>query len=280
VFIAGQLFSPTAAAGRRGPSNSPLRAAAASLRARNPALSVDRAITIRNSAESAYFHAFEDIVNRLHHAYEAGVAQDRSVIAPARYEGHTPGGQLLQAYDPSVEVIFQARRQPILARRLIVVDRIRYHAETWREIAARVRPEPPPFDVGSRIVLDRNQPGAARRDCQGYDRLADALVARGYVRLDPSVLSVGQQKFVFSRARHVVGVNGSAFTNMVFSEPGRARFDAIVPQHWATSTFACLSCALGHSFSGHLVASWGRRSRLTSGLDRETAQEILKNCML
>ncbi len=274
VFVNGYLFTPTARV-VNSPHNPAARASFWRMAGKLAPSVADRVVHMRCGVERVYFHAFEDISSRLYFARKTGLAQGATAIAPGRWKSDGANARLVKGYAGAMPLVFQKPWQVLNANRVIVVHKPAYYADTWRSVADTVEPKAPARKFGPRIVLERTEPGAVKRDCDGYGILAQELVARGYDRLDPASLTLAEQKHVFSQAEHVVGVNGSAFTNMVFSPVGKTLFDSIVPQHQSTATFACLSASLGHRYRAHLVKSAGRRRRLTATLDRETAQTIL-----
>jgi len=60
---------------------------------------------------------------------------------------------------------------------------------------------------------------ATRRQLVNQTEVEDFLTRKGYVAIDPGTMSFEAQVAVFSRATHIVGVEGAAMSNLFFAPP-------------------------------------------------------------
>ena len=68
-----------------------------------------------------------------------------------------------------------------------------------------------------------------RRSMTNEPELCRALTRQGWYIAEPSQMSLREQISLFRGARHIAGVNGAGFTNLVFAQPG-IRVTAFMPE--------------------------------------------------
>lgn len=74
------------------------------------------------------------------------------------------------------------------------------------------------LSTGQRLLVGR-EPGQSRQ-VTGWETLRETLMAGGFAECFPGQLSVKEQARLFASADWVVGVHGSALTNLAFCRPG------------------------------------------------------------
>jgi len=67
-----------------------------------------------------------------------------------------------------------------------------------------------------KLLIRRN---SAMRHILNEEAVAEALVARGFVVVEPERLSLEEQVALYSRAQMVVGATGAAVANLIFCQP-------------------------------------------------------------
>ena len=77
---------------------------------------------------------------------------------------------------------------------------------------------PKELETGRRLLVGR-EPGQSRQ-VTGWQTVRETLVAGGFTECFPGQLSVKEQARLFASADWVVGVHGSALTNLAFCRPG------------------------------------------------------------
>lgn len=103
------------------------------------------------------------------------------------------------------------------------------------------------FASWDRIYLTRNS--YPRRRLINEDILLPFVEQAGYRVVVPESLSFADQVALFSRATHVVGNMGAAFSNLAFSPPG-VRVLVLATQHMAHDYFYDLVCHKGGEYYG------------------------------
>lgn len=93
--------------------------------------------------------------------------------------------------------------------------------QAWGRIARPARVSLPSEFIGEKIFLSRrNWAGSARPSYVNIDEIEAMAGARGYKIVRPEALSIPQQIRLMQSARIIVGEDGSALHNVIFSEPG------------------------------------------------------------
>jgi len=72
----------------------------------------------------------------------------------------------------------------------------------------------------AKIFVSRRLWHDDRRVIQNISDVEKAAAARGYTIIHPEKYSVAQQAAMFSRARAIIGEDGSGLHNVIFAEPG------------------------------------------------------------
>lgn len=103
------------------------------------------------------------------------------------------------------------------------------------------------FAGWDRIYLTRNS--YPRRRLINEDELLPAVEQAGYRVVVPESLSFADQVALFSRATHVVGNMGAAFSSLAFSPPG-VRVLVLATQYMAHDYFYDLVCHKGGEYYG------------------------------
>lgn len=105
-----------------------------------------------------------------------------------------------------------------------------FHPRALKAMQQRVLeqiPESADVEWPERIYLRRNS--GTRRLINGVE-VEKALVALGFVVVEPEILSFEQQVMLFSHAKDIVSATGAGCANMVFCRPG-TRFIVLMAKH-------------------------------------------------
>lgn len=86
----------------------------------------------------------------------------------------------------------------------------------------------PDKDLPDRIYVSRA--GASRRGIRNGEELSARLERDGFTVIDPSTLSLLQQRIMFASARTIVAAHGAALTNLAWSVPGTRMVELLPPQ--------------------------------------------------
>jgi len=103
----------------------------------------------------------------------------------------------------------------------------------------------------SRDMLTAERLFVSRKQWQGtrtidfHDQLENLMVERGFVVLHPEALSLAEQACMFAKARVIVGEDGSALHNIIFSAPG-ARLGVLMDPQRSNLWHAGICHLLGH----------------------------------
>jgi hypothetical protein len=116
-------------------------------------------------------------------------------------------------------------------------DAVRFARDTLAPQADASSPKP-----GKRVYLSR--PTNARRGMLNERMVAERLGRAGFVRVDPSRMSIDEQVEFFSDVEVMAGPGGAAFTNLLFA-PRSARALLLTPADVAVESFTSIAAALG-----------------------------------
>ncbi|MCP3680758.1 MAG: glycosyltransferase family 61 protein [Gammaproteobacteria bacterium] len=112
-----------------------------------------------------------------------------------------------------------------------------------------------------KILFRRN---STQRIVTNIAEIENALVAKGYVIVEPEKLSFLQQVQLVSNAKIIVGSAGSAFTNILFASQNTEIFILIgkcpTIRYWYWHNIACASGTTVNYILGEIVAKKRRGS--------------------
>jgi capsular polysaccharide biosynthesis protein len=97
-----------------------------------------------------------------------------------------------------------------------------------------------------KIFLSRREGGGRR--LMNEIALEQALRERGFVAVQPALLSVTEQARMLGSARCVVGAHGAALSNLVFAPPGALLLELFHPAH-KNRCYANLAAACQHRYA-------------------------------
>ena len=238
-------------------------------------LEVPRAIILRHPYEDRYIHFLADMLPGLIIADQLGIG-DLPILVGTRL-WNMP--------------FFQYLRRNVLAGRQIIVQRTRdiarvnkaYLLYPGRGVAEFLIPtaeqipaERPGVDPGEKLVLIRNLDVTNARPMDGYSALATELTDLGYSPLDPATLSIGEQKYVFSRASRIVSEYGAGLINMMFCQPADSTFfDTLILEDHLSPTFPLVAASLGVPVRFSVVASNAQAQRQATPMISEEARRAI-----
>lgn len=277
VYLNGRLFRPSVAE-KRPPHNHLLKRLSMKARARSEdRLRLDRVLLVRHVFGHIYFHAYHDVMTKIVWADQLGLDPSIPIVVSAKWAAGHYGSHFIKTRLASGrQVIFQDWDQVLTCSELFWLrppQFFRDHLDVVADSFDEDKPQDPP---GSRIVLVRRKKTHDDRLCKGMDILSDHLVGEGFSVIDPADYTIPEQKWIFSRAEHIIGENGSAFTNILFRRDKPLRMDVIIGSGAATTTFQALSAAYGFDIHSHLVHSSKDGDTTHIELDRETAFRIAR----
>ena len=191
-----------------------------------------------------YGHWIGELLPRIDLASQAGMLEGRTLLFPARCTPDAPGGYARMMRD-SLRAIGASRNAcasipsgGLRVERLEVVTpmgtvrtkRPEIH-QTFRRIAAQFQPT----ETGpARLYLTRD--GVGSRGIANEQEVQHLLAERGFVAVQPELMSLGDQVRLFSSAEAICGPLGSAFVNMVFAPPECVVL-ALIPEQWRDTFF-------------------------------------------
>ena len=73
----------------------------------------------------------------------------------------------------------------------------------------------------------------SKRNLRNEHQIITALIPFGFIAIEPGMLSFAEQVQLFANAEVVIGLHGSAFTNVIFA-PNNCVVGEILPDYWAS----------------------------------------------
>ncbi|AHM04482.1 hypothetical protein roselon_02137 [Roseibacterium elongatum DSM 19469] len=237
---------------------------------------VETAILFQHVWEGSFFDAFYSLHPRLCEAADLGIDPRIPLLVTRRFHGHAVTRDILNApLAAGRPIVVQDYGQRVRCRSLYLLDPYRFYRPHWDRMSEAIAAEAPPTAIGPRIVLVRDENAKASRTTRGYDILVAALCAQGFDCVDPGALTLGQQKTVFAKARHIVTENGGALTNMMHRREGPLRIDSLIASVYRTTTFQVMAAMYGHDFTSHVLPSRRTETGIEMQLDRITCEAVL-----
>ncbi|MEJ8560248.1 glycosyltransferase family 61 protein [Yoonia sp. GPGPB17] len=245
-------------------------------RSRRPdCLELDRVLLVRHVFGHIYFHTYHDLMSKIVWADELGIDPEIPIVVDAKWaRGHYGKHFVTTTLMSGRKVYFHEWDQTLRCNELYWLKPPQFHRPHLDAVANSFEEHKPDNPPGPHIVLTREKKTHDDRFCEDMNVLRAHLTDKGYFAIDPADFTIPEQKWIFSRAEHVVAENGSALTNAIFRRNPTLRIDAIIGAGAATTTFQALSSVYGFDIRSHIVESVreGKVTRIV--LDRETAKRI------
>lgn len=276
VYQNGRLFRPSAAE-KLPPYNHLLKRWKIQRRAKQVGrLELDRVLLVRHVFGHIYFHTYHDLMSKIVWADELGLDPSIPIVVSGKWaRGHYGEHFVRTRLTSGRKVIFQEWEQALRCNELYWLRPPQFYRKHLDTIADSFDEAEPRDRPGPRLVLVRKKKTHDDRFCEGIDVLREHLVARGYSAIDPGNYTIPEQKWIFARTEHIVGENGSAFTNAIFRKNKSLKIDSIIAAGSATTTFQALSSVYGFDIRSHVVSSSKDGQITRIHLDRETASRIV-----
>jgi hypothetical protein len=241
-----------------------------------PRIVLDQALWLSHPYAKVYFHTFNDVMTQLALANTLGISKDIPVIVDHDWI-HLPHAQHFLASDllKGRKIVVLKPGDTLVCRSLYMLQPQLFCRPLLDRIIASFPEEKPLQTYGDRLVLIRDKATTLSRCCDGMSDLIAALEARGFSTLDPATLTIPQQKWVFSRAKHIVAENGSSLTNIVFRGDRPLRIDALMASTFPSITFQCLSKVYGFRYHAHVLPSTRTGEHFHSKLTAKVMDRIL-----
>lgn len=276
IYRNGRLFRPSAAE-KRPPHNYLLRKWAMKSRSRRPdCLELDRVLLVRHVFGHIYFHSYHDVMSKIVWADELGLDPSIPIVVSGKWaRGHYGKHFVKTRLTSGRKVYFQEWEQTLICNEIYWLRTPQYNQAHLDAVANSFDEAEPDVPTGPRLMLVRKNKTHDDRFCWGIEALQVTVAERGYTVIDPGDYTIPEQKWIFSRAEHIVGENGSAFTNAIFRSGKRLKIDSIIAAGSATTTFQALASVYGFDIRSHLVKSVKDGDTTQVSLDRQTALNIV-----
>ena len=173
-------------------------------------------LSLRDPTERNYYHFMCDILGgRLRMADAAGVGRDRALLVSKAMSTHRNFRSLLRLTDlGDRDVIVQRAGEFVRTPQQTIVETPRFsrdnllHLQRWLSVPEGDR------QADRRLFVVRE--AATGRNIANTDAVADLARRYGFELVSTEDLSLEEQIELFSQARHVVGIWGSALFNVVW----------------------------------------------------------------
>lgn len=280
IFVNGWLFKPSTYE-IPPPHHNLYKFAVEKMRkSSSKCIECDEALLVRHTLGHIYFHTYHDLLTKIVWANELGIDPKIPIVVSDKWAKGHYGKHFIQSdLFKSRKIIFQGLNDHLVCNTLYWLRTPQYHKEHLEQVANSFGEKKPKENYSDRLVLIREKKTHDNRFCDGYEKLTDKLLSGGYSVIDPAELSIPEQKWIFARASHIVGLNGSAFTNIVHRQKGDLRIDSIIPSRSPTSTFQAIAKAYGFTMNSHLVHSERNQDGVVALLDDDRINRIASSAL-
>lgn len=198
-------------------------------RARRSAVSRPPLLSLRDPTENNYYHLMCDILGgRLRLADAAGVGRDRPLLVGEAVHGHRNFRSLLRMTDLGDRpIIVQCRQEFIRTPQQPIVQTPRFsrdnllHLQQWMSV--------PEGDPSSRRRVFVSREAESGRNIANLAEVLEVAKRFGFEVVSPETLTLEAQVELFSQARCLAGIWGSALFNMVWRRNAPLSVLEIVP---------------------------------------------------
>lgn len=238
---------------------------------------LDQVLWLTHTHQDFYFHTYHDLMTQVALADELGISKDVPIVVDDSW-ADLPHAKLFLKSNLLCDrqIVRLKPDETLVCKSLYMLQPQHFCRRLLDRVASSFEEERPDKDFSDRLVLIRDKATLLSRSCAGMQDLVQALEAQGFSVLDPALLTMPQQKWVFARASHIVAENGSALTNIVHRGAGDLRIDALMASRFPSTTFQSLSKIYGFDYRAHVLPSTEQGKHVQSELTPDVMKNILK----
>lgn len=173
-----------------------------------------KVISLRDTGEENYFHAYNDVFAKLLLLRDHALLDASASVVVTRVLWDKPYFQTLKNKAWFKDLNWYVQTNEWIETQHVIFCKPYTHTKKYlHELAAIMKPTTGGND---RIMLTRSR--ASLRFIENETEVFQILARYGFTKLDASGMSLQQQVETFSRASHVVAIHGAGITNIIYRQ--------------------------------------------------------------
>lgn len=244
---------------------------------RRPLVSVDRAVLVREPWEGNYWHLLDGVLPRFVMASALGI--DPAVPAIVSRELIERHGARVAGTGFLTErpLVIQEPGVTVRCRELFLLRPCAVPSHLTPGMMERI-PVAGADDAGSpprRVYFRRAPQTGIGRTAENTAEIDEIFRAAGFAVVDPTDMTVVQQRAMFGGAEVIAGINGAAFANGLFRCGKALTIGSLISANWMSTVFPTMARVHGFRFIGHVVPPTGGSITATVVVPPDTARRLI-----
>ena len=229
-------------------------------------INIDSAVLFDGKVGLHYFHFFADVINKLWLFDKYGIDKTTPLIIS---RGTFQTRHFRYLYQNTVVGSFnwliQEDTDFIKCKTLVFIKPAPYNVLLWNQTLALFANIKSPVEPYRRLFVVR--PSDRARALSNIDTIIPILMHHGFQIIEPGALGFEEQATVFSEARYIISLDGSALTNMIFVAPQKVRILNIGALYKVTNQFYWLALMLNIKYYNCIFGSGMVDSKFEISMD-------------
>jgi hypothetical protein len=218
-----------------------------------PTLRVDRALLLRDSWDSNYWHLLHDILPRLVMAEAIDLDPTIPIVVSENLMKHH-GDRLSGTPFLKGRTVIVQPRLTLCCNELFLL-RPGPLARHWTPgVVSRIPAESTVEPVSKYIYCRREPKTSFGRTAENSLEIEEIFRSAGFAVVDPAPMTLNRQKAIFQHAEVIAGINGAAFANALFRHDKPLTIGALISSNFMSTTFPTMAKVFGFRYVGFVVA--------------------------
>lgn len=217
---------------------------------RKNCITLDKAISLRDISERAYYHFYNDTMGKLPFLMENGIdVTNIPIIVAERLFNKPFFKQFLEEsrFFRELNWVIQ-RQQYVFCREAFFCKPVLLSQHSYNYLAGKLIPAEPPTQQ-LKVFLTRDK--RRLRYIENMPEIEPVLIRHGFKIVDADLLSLREQVTLFHNARYIIGIHGGGLTNIIYRKGYPLHVTEIFPPGWLVPYhYAVLAARYGYQYEG------------------------------
>lgn len=194
-------------------------------------IALDKAISLRDMSERAYYHFYNDTMGKIPFLVRHGIDVANIPIIVAERLFNKPFFQQFLAeshFFKNLNWVIQ-RGQYIHCREAVFCKPVLLNKEGFDYLSDVLMPDQPPVNQ-FRVFLTRDK--KRLRYIENMSDISPVLIRYGFKIIDADELTLNEQVDLFRNAGYIIGIHGGGLTNIIYRKNNPLQMLEIFPPDW------------------------------------------------
>lgn len=198
---------------------------------RKHCITLDKAISLRDISERAYYHFYNDTMGKLPYLMENGVDVTNIPIIVAERLFNKPFFKEFLAESRLFRELnwIVQREQYVYCKEAFFCKPVLLYQNSYNYLSEELMPAEPPTQE-HKVFLTRDK--RRLRYIENMVEIEPVLIRHGFKIIDADQLSLREQVTLFRNARYIIGIHGGGLTNIIYRRGYPLQVTEIFPPGW------------------------------------------------